>query len=112
MTQLFFENAVYFDYVTRARDKGVTVPILAGIMPIENADQIRRFCQRCGATIPTRLELALERCADDAAVRALGRRLGDGAVSRAAREGRPGIHFYTLNRSRATREILQALRRT
>jgi len=111
VTQLFFENAVYFDFVARARAVGVTAPILAGIMPIENADQIRRFCRRCGATIPTRLALALERCGDDADMRALGIAWATEQCGELLARGAPGLHFYTLNRSRATREILEALHR-
>jgi methylenetetrahydrofolate reductase (NADPH) len=110
VTQLFFENAVYFDFVERARAAGVTAPILAGIMPLENADQIRRFCQRCGATIPIRLAVALERCADDVEVRALGVAWATDQCRELLMRGAAGIHFYTLNRSRATREILAAIR--
>lgn len=110
VTQLFFENAVYFHLVERAREAGVSVPILAGIMPIENADQIRRFSQRCGATIPARLSAALDRCCDGEAVRALGIAWAVDQCRELLERGAPGIHFYTLNRSHATREILQTIR--
>jgi methylenetetrahydrofolate reductase (NADPH) len=112
ITQLFFDNAVYFDFVARARAAGIAVPIVAGIMPITNLAQIERFTQRCGATIPADLHRRLEPWREDPdTVEALG-------VEHAARQcrdlvaaGVPGIHFYTLNRSRATRDILTALRR-
>jgi methylenetetrahydrofolate reductase (NADPH) len=111
VTQLFFENAVYFDLLAKARGKGVTVPILAGIMPIENAEQVHRFCERCGATIPARLALALARCGDDADVRALGVAWAADQCRELLARGAAGIHIYTLKRSRATREILAAIRR-
>jgi methylenetetrahydrofolate reductase (NADPH) len=109
VTQLFFDNACYFDFVERARRAGVTRPILAGIMPIENADQIRRFTQRCGVTIPTRLASALDRCDGLQAVHDLGVAWAIDQCRELLERGAPGIHFYTLNRSRGIREILQAL---
>lgn len=111
ITQLFFDNAFYFHFLEQARRAGVSVPILAGIMPIENAEQIRRFTQRCGATIPDRLSNALDRCEGPDEVRRLGIDWATDQSEELLAQGVPGIHFYTLNHSRATREILQALGR-
>ncbi len=122
VTQLFFDNARFFDFVQRARSAGIDVPILAGIMPITDARQIDRFVRMCGASVPDALRARL---ADDG---------GDvhemfwSGVSFAAHQcrgllapcpagpfelGAPrvdGIHFYTLNRSPATRAIFEILR--
>jgi methylenetetrahydrofolate reductase (NADPH) len=112
ITQLFFDNAFYFDFVARARAVGITVPIVPGIMPITNFEQIERFTRMCGATIPTRLRLELERRKDDAeAILQLGVAHATIQCVELLARGVPGIHFYTLNRSRATRMILTALRR-
>jgi 5,10-methylenetetrahydrofolate reductase len=109
ITQLFFDNSYYFRFIERARRLGVTVPIIAGIMPVENADQIRRFTQRCGATIPAALAARLDSAADQEEVRQVGVAWAAAQCRDLLSEGVAGIHFYTLNRSRSTREILEAL---
>ncbi|HEY4188435.1 MAG TPA: methylenetetrahydrofolate reductase [NAD(P)H] [Polyangia bacterium] len=111
ITQLFFDNSHYFRFVQRARAIGVTVPIIPGIMPIGNVSQIERFTKMCGATIPPSLFAELDRCRDDpAAVAALGVAQATAQCVELLREGAPGVHFYTLNQSPATRVILTALR--
>jgi methylenetetrahydrofolate reductase (NADPH) len=112
ITQLFFDNADYFDFVPRARRIGIRVPIIAGIMPITNVAQIERISKMCGARIPEDLRRRMHaRSDDEAAVRAIGIE----HASRQCREllagGAPGIHFYTLNQSPATAAILADLRR-
>ncbi|MBI3071054.1 MAG: methylenetetrahydrofolate reductase [Deltaproteobacteria bacterium] len=110
ITQLFFDNAFYFHFVDRARAAGITCPIIPGIMPITNFEQIERFTRLCGATIPMRLRLALERAKDDAdAILELGVAHAAVQCKDLLSRGAPGIHFYTLNRSRATRMIFTAL---
>ena len=109
ITQLFFENALYFDFVERAKQAGISTPIIAGIMPITNAEQIRRFTRRCGATIPARLSNALDRCQNPQEVRDLGVAWATDQCLELLDRGAPGIHFYTLNRSLATRKIMRAL---
>ncbi len=110
ITQLFFDNAFYFHFLDRARAMGISVPIVPGIMPITNFDQIDRFTRMCGATIPMRLRLELERRKDDPeAILELGVAHATLQASELLRHGAPGIHFYTLNRSRASRMILAAL---
>ena len=112
ITQLFFENERYFRFIERARAAGIRVPIVPGIMPITNVGQVERFTKLCGASIPPELAARLQRLRDDpAAVMATG-------IEHAIRQcrgllagGAPGVHFYTLNKSHATRSVLAALRR-
>jgi methylenetetrahydrofolate reductase (NADPH) len=111
ITQLFFDNAVYFDFVARARDAGIDVPIIPGIMPITNVAQIRRFTSMCGATIPDGLLRELELRSDQPeAVADFGVAYATMQCADLLARGAPGIHFYTLNRSPSTRAILSALR--
>ncbi len=111
ITQLFFDNRVYFDFVERARRAGITVPIIPGIMPITNIDQVYRFTAKIGASIPAALRAALQGRVDDpAAVLQLGVAWATLQCSDLLRQGAPGVHFITLNRSPATRAILTALR--
>jgi methylenetetrahydrofolate reductase (NADPH) len=111
ITQLFFDNALYWDFVARAREAGIDVPIIPGIMPITGFEQIKRFTSMCGATIPDELlrELGL-RADQPEAVYDLGVAYATLQCADLLAKGAPGIHFYTLNRSTATRAILSALR--
>ncbi|MCC6665896.1 MAG: methylenetetrahydrofolate reductase [NAD(P)H] [Polyangiaceae bacterium] len=112
VTQLFFDTRDYFAFVERARAVGITVPIIAGIMPITNVSQIKRFTAMCGARIPADLLGRLEAVHGDAReVRRVGVEHAIGQCRALLEGGAPGIHFYTLNRSTATIEILEALRR-
>jgi methylenetetrahydrofolate reductase (NADPH) len=111
VTQLFFDNSYYFEFVAQARRMGITVPIVPGIMPITNAEQIERFTSLCGASIPERLrrELHLRRDDPQAALE-FGVAFATLQCAELLRGGAPGVHFYTLNKSSATRAILAALR--
>lgn len=112
ITQLFFDNQVYFDFVRRARAGGIDIPIVAGIMPITNLSQIERFTQRCGASIPEDLHARLAPHRDDPdRIESLSIEYATSQCRELLDAGTPGVHFYTLNRSRATRDILTALRR-
>ncbi len=112
ITQLFLDNDDYFSFVERARDRGVRVPIVPGIMPITNALQVERFTKMCGAKIPAQLSERLHRFQDDpAAVMALGIEHAIVQCRGLLEGGAPGLHFYTLNKSWATRSILAAVRR-
>ena len=111
VTQLFFRNAHYFRFVDRARAAGIQVPILPGIMPFTNVEQVERFTAMCGAQIPPALRAAMEVRREDAdGALQLGVAHATLQCADLLRRGAPGIHFYTLNRSSATRAILAALR--
>jgi methylenetetrahydrofolate reductase (NADPH) len=111
ITQLFFDNDLYFEFVDDARAAGIHVPIVPGIMPITNVKQIKTITGMCGATIPGELERELDGRADDPeAVAELGVAYATLQCSDLLARGAPGIHFYTLNRSPATRAILAAVR--
>lgn len=111
VTQLFFDNAFYFDFVERARHIGINVPIVPGIMPITNYEQVQRFVRMCGATVPMRLQLELEKVKDHPeAVMQLGVAHATVQCMELLNRGVPGIHFYTLNKSPASRMIVTALR--
>jgi methylenetetrahydrofolate reductase (NADPH) len=111
ITQLFFDNRAYDRFVSEARARGIEVPIIPGIMPIANVEQIKRFTSMCGATIPPELMAALDERADDPeAVAELGVAYATLQCAELLAQGAPGIHFYTLNRSPATRAILSALK--
>ena len=111
ITQLFFDNQLYYDFVARARDAGIDVPIIPGIMPITNVNQVKRFTQMCGASIPTGLLRELELRSDQPdAVADFGVAYATMQCADLLANGAPGIHFYTLNRSPSTRAILSALR--
>ena len=110
ITQLFFDNDRYFRFVERARSAGIDVPITPGIMPITNYEQIARMTKMCGATVPAPLLLELERRVGDAqAVTDLGVAYCALQCADLLARGAPGIHFYTLNRSTATRAVVSAL---
>jgi methylenetetrahydrofolate reductase (NADPH) len=111
ITQLFFDNRCYFDFVGRARAAGIEVPIIPGIMPIQNIEQIQRFTAMCGAHVPGKLAAAMKVRKDDpdAAIQ-LGVAYATLQCADLLRRGVPGVHFYTLNRSPATRAILATLR--
>jgi methylenetetrahydrofolate reductase (NADPH) len=110
VTQLFFDNARYVAFVEQSRRWGITVPILPGIMPITNYEQIDRFTRLCGATIPPSLRAELEARRDDAnAIVDLGVAYMTLQVADLLARGAPGVHFYTLNRSPATRAVVSAL---
>jgi methylenetetrahydrofolate reductase (NADPH) len=111
ITQLFFDNAAYFRFVEDARAIGIDVPIVPGIMPIISTAGIKRMTSLCGAIIPPDLLDALEQRGDDAeAVAELGVAYATLQCAELLASGAPGIHFYTINRSPATRAILSALR--
>jgi methylenetetrahydrofolate reductase (NADPH) len=111
ITQLFFDNRDFFAFEQRMREKGVTVPIIPGIMPITHYNQILRFTRICGAKIPERTLRDLEAIQDDLeAVQQYGIQHATRQCRELIAHGVPGIHFYTLNKSMATRQIIRNLR--
>jgi len=112
VTQLFFDNRYYFDFIDRAQNLGIHIPIIPGIMPILNVKQVQRFTKMCGSTIPALLMERLEEVQDDPeTVRQLGIDHAAEQCEHLLQEGAPGIHFYTLNRSNATLKILESLKK-
>ncbi len=111
VTQLFFDSKHYFDLVQRTEAAGIHVPIVPGIMPITNVAQIKRFTQMCGAKIPRDLMAELEAVeGNNEAVVQVGIQHATNQCEDLLRGGAPGIHFYTLNKSLATRTIFLNLR--
>ena len=110
ITQLFFDNRDFFDFMDRARDTGIKVPVLAGILPILGTAQIRRFASLCGASIPAKLDQQLEKYMDDDdGARELGIEYAARQVDELWRAGVDGIHFYTINRSYSVSRVLDAV---
>ena len=111
ITQLFFNNDDFFRFRDRAEAAGIKVPILAGIMPILSVKQIKRFTEMCGASIPAGLLANIEAVEDDPeAVRQLGAYHATRQCENLLAGGVAGLHFYTLNRSTATRAVYQTIR--
>lgn len=111
ITQFFFRAADYFDLVARAAEHGATMPILPGIMPVTDVRQIERFSHLSGSDFPADLAARFHAVGDDrAAVVELGIEVATALCEELLAGGAPGLHFYTLNRSTATREIFARLR--
>ncbi len=110
ITQLFFDNAFYLDLVRRAREVGVTVPIVPGLMPIPSRRSLGVMTAMSGATVPRALQAAIDAAPDDEAIRAIGVQHCIAQCAELLEAGVPGLHFYTFNRARAPIEILAALR--
>jgi methylenetetrahydrofolate reductase (NADPH) len=110
VSQLFFDNEDYRAFVRRARSAGITVPVVPGLMPVTNVNQTERFTQMCGARIPQELYRRLRIVASDpAAVVATGVQWAVDQGRALLRDGAPGLHFYTLNRSSASLAVHAAL---
>jgi methylenetetrahydrofolate reductase (NADPH) len=111
ITQLYFDNEHFFHFVKRCREIGITVPIIAGIMPVTNVAQIKKFTAMCGSSIPKKMLADLDGIADNPELVA---QYGIDWSTRQCREllaaKVDGLHFYTLNKSKATRQIVQNLR--
>jgi len=110
ITQFFFDADHYFRLVERVARHGVSIPIVPGIMPVTNLSQITRFAQLSGTPVPADLTERLKEVEQDGeAVRAIGVEVATDLCRRLLDGGAPGLHFYTLNRSTATREIYTSL---
>ena len=112
ITQLCFDNKNFFNFVQCARAIGIAVPIIAGIMPVTNAAQIKKFTTMCGASIPAEMQRELDSIADNPdAVVEYGVNWATAQCRELLAANVHGLHFYTLNRSKATRRIVENLRR-
>ncbi len=110
ITQLFYDNSDYFNFVDKAQALGIDVPIVAGLLPIQSFGQIQRIAQLCGARIPAPLEQQLIAAGDDAArVRQIGVEWASIQVRDLIDRGVPGIHFYVLNRALHMERIFDAV---
>ncbi len=113
ITQLFFEPSLYSSFVTKAKAIGITAPIVPGIMPISNVNQLKRFTSLCGASIPDPLLAELEKIADDKKkVVEFGTEYALSLCHQLLEAGAPGIHFYTLNRCGQVEQVLRKLPRS
>ncbi|NNU44284.1 methylenetetrahydrofolate reductase [NAD(P)H] [Ramlibacter montanisoli] len=112
ITQYFYNADSYFRFVDEAARRGVTVPIVPGIMPITNSSQLLRFSDACGAEVPRWIRLRLQSYGDDAAsIKAFGQEVVSDLCRRLVAAGVPGLHFYTMNQARATMDLCEALGR-
>ncbi len=110
ITQYFYNADAYFRFVEESRKLGVTAPIVPGIMPIVRFSQLARFSDACGAEIPRWMRKTLEGYGDDVeSVQAFGLDVVTQLCEKLLAAGAPGVHFYTLNQAKASREILQRL---
>jgi methylenetetrahydrofolate reductase (NADH) len=112
VTQLFFRSSDYADLVERVRALGCDMPILPGIMPITNLRQVARMAELSGADLPEEVTSRFDGLTEPADVRRVGVQIATELCQQVLELGAPGLHFYTLNRSRATLEIFEALRIT
>ena len=111
ITQLFYDNALYFDFVNRARAIGITVPIIPGLMPVRDVAQIQRITYGCAATIPALLARRLERVDTPEAAEEVGIAWATEQCLDLLERGAPGIHFYVLNQSSSASRIFENLAR-
>jgi methylenetetrahydrofolate reductase (NADPH) len=110
ITQYFYNADAYFRFMEDVRRRGVTIPVVAGIMPITNYSQLMRFSDMCGAEIPRWIRLKLASFGDDtASIKAFGLDVVTRLCEQLLEGGAPGLHFYTLNQAAATEEIWQRL---
>ncbi|BCL76596.1 methylenetetrahydrofolate reductase [Jeongeupia sp. HS-3] len=110
ITQYFFNADAYFRFVDEVQGRGVSIPIVPGIMPIQNFSQLSRFSDMCGAEIPRWLKLRLASFGDDSAsIRAFGLDFVTELSDRVLSQGAPGLHFYTLNAAGAVSTVCQRL---
>ena len=110
ITQYFYNADAYVRFVADARALGIRVPIVPGIMPIGNFSQLKRFSDQCGAEIPRWVERRMVSFGDDAdSIRAFGAEVVSTLCQRLIAAGAPALHFYTLNRAKATLAVIERL---
>jgi methylenetetrahydrofolate reductase (NADPH) len=110
ITQFFYNADAYFDFVDACSAAGIAVPIVPGVMPINNFSQLARFADNCGAEIPRWIRMKMQGYGDDSAsIKAFGLDLVTDLCDRLLTSGAPGLHFYTLNQAGPTCTIWQRL---
>jgi methylenetetrahydrofolate reductase (NADPH) len=111
ITQLFFDNRKYFEYVERLRGLGVTARVIPGILPVTDYEALKRFCQRCGAGIPEKIHSLFAPIAGDPAkTLAAGIEYAVSQCRELLAGGAPGIHFYALNKPNPVSDIWRKLK--
>jgi methylenetetrahydrofolate reductase (NADPH) len=111
ITQYFYSADAYFHFVDEVQKLGVDTPVVPGIMPITSSTQLMRFSDACGAEIPRWIRLRLQGFGDDtASIKAFGLDVVTDLCGQLCAAGVPGLHFYTMNQSAATTEIVRRLR--
>jgi methylenetetrahydrofolate reductase (NADPH) len=109
-TQLFFDNAVYYRYVEKCRARGITVPIIPGIMPVLSLKQIKRFTEMCGASLPEKLIKRLEAAGDaPEIVETVGNEWAITQIRELLAQGAPGYHLYIMNRAKSALALAAGL---
>jgi len=112
ITQLFFDNREYFDYVERIREMGVNVRVIPGILPVTNYRRLLKFCEKCGAEIPREVHDIFKPLDGDAdATVEAGVEFAAAQCGELLEGGAPGLHFFTLNRFKPAAEILKRIER-
>lgn len=110
-TQLFFDNTVYFDFVKKCRDIGITIPILPGLMTVTSHKQMIRFCKMCNTSIPDELNQQLNDANEDEnAVQTIGIEWSYKQIRELLKEGAPGVHLYILNRASSAISLMDKLK--
>ncbi len=109
VTQMFFDNAKYFDFVARCRREGIEVPIVAGIKPFSTKAQLSLLPQVFGVNIPEELSRAVASASDNAAVRRIGIEWAIGQCRELIRQGVPALHFYTMSRPDNVEAVVKAV---
>jgi methylenetetrahydrofolate reductase (NADPH) len=109
ITQMFFENSFFYRFMERAQKTGINIPIIPGIMPITDIERIKKFSQRCGATLPAHLVAQMEKAKSADEARRIGLDFAIRQCEDLARNGIRYFHFYTLNRAEVVSEILDSL---
>ncbi|NLV35055.1 MAG: methylenetetrahydrofolate reductase [NAD(P)H] [Clostridiaceae bacterium] len=110
VTQLFFDNRLYFDFIEKARRIGINCPVEAGIMPVFRADQIKSIAAKSGCSIPAKLVLVMDKYQDNPEdMRKAGIEYAALQIRDLIANGADGIHLYTMNRPKSTAEILESI---
>jgi methylenetetrahydrofolate reductase (NADPH) len=108
ITQLFFENKLYFDFIDRASSIGINCPVIPGVMPVLKAEQIKSIAVKSGCSIPARLVIMMDKyqhCPED--LQKAGIEYAALQIKELADNGAPGVHIYTMNKPEPTRQILE-----